>query len=148
MLAGAVIKTVSGYVLIGKLGIIGAPVSTFLCYLAVTLLNFAFVVRACGVKFNLANTFLKPLFAGVLCALVAYFINRMFLHYIPEKMACILAVLLAAGVYAVTVIATRAVTLDEIKSLIGKRRIGKEIENNGIDKRTQKQTENREKARL
>jgi len=148
MLAGAVIKTVSGYILIGKLGIIGAPISTFLCYLVVTILNFAFVVRACGVKFSLSKTFLKPLFSGVLCALVAYFSNKLLLHYVPEKMACILAVLLAAAVYAVSVLATRAVTFDEIKSLIGKRRIGKEIENNGINKRTQKQTKNREKARL
>jgi stage V sporulation protein B len=148
MLAGAVIKTVSGYILIGRLGIIGAPISTFLCYLAVTILNFAFVVRACGVKFSFGKTFLKPLFSGVLCAFAAYFSNELLLNYVPGKMACILAVLLAAAVYAVAVLATRAVTLDEIKTLIGKRRIGKEIENNGIDKRTQKQTKNREKARL
>lgn len=148
MLAGAVVKSVSGYILIGKLGIIGAPISTFLCYLTVTALNFAFVVRACKVKFNLAKTFLMPLVAGALCAITAYFANSLVSPFVGGKLACILAVLLAAAVYLASVLLTRAVTLDEIKSLIGKRRIGKEIENNGIDKRTQKQTQNREKARL
>lgn len=148
MLAGAVLKTVSGYVLIGRLGIIGAPISTFLCYLAVTLLNFVFVVRTCGVKFSLTGTFLKPLLASVLCAAAAYFSNCIFIPHVGEKLACVLAVILAAAVYAVAVLAMRAVTLDEIKYLIGARRIGKETKNDGKNKRAQKQIKNRAKARL
>ncbi|MBP3368014.1 MAG: polysaccharide biosynthesis protein [Clostridia bacterium] len=148
MLAGAVLKTVSGYVLIGRLGIIGAPISTFLCYLAVTLLNFVFVVRTCGVKFSFTGTFLKPLLASVLCAAAAYFSNCIFIPHVGEKLACVLAVILAAAVYAVAVLAMRAVTLGEIKSLIGTRRIGKETKNDGKNKRAQKQIKNRAKARL
>ncbi len=153
MLAGALVKLITSILLLDRYGIMGAPISTFLCYLTVTVLNFMFVVKACGIGMCFKKTFLTPLISGVLCAFVAFYSNTLFIAVLDSRIACLLAVMMAAAVYAVALFVTRAVSLDEIKSLIGKRSgsnlpIGKENKNDRIGIRTEKQVENRKNARL
>ena len=67
MLAGAVLKIVSAYFLIGNrsVALMGAPISTFLCDAAVVLLNLYFSERLCRVS-GLGAVFWRPLLAAVL----------------------------------------------------------------------------------
>lgn len=62
LLAGAAVKIVSAYWLIGtpQIGILGAPVSTFLCNAVVVVLNLIFVGRRCPAD-SMWGVFLRPL---------------------------------------------------------------------------------------
>ena len=65
MLAGAMLKIISAYFLIGSpaIALTGAPISTFLCNLAVVVINLWFSMRLCRVE-GLQSVFWKPLWAS------------------------------------------------------------------------------------
>ncbi len=74
MLAGAVVKIVSNYVLIAIPGIelCGAAIGTVLCYIVITLLNMIFLARLVGFKPPFVATYLKPVLAcAIMGAVVA-----------------------------------------------------------------------------
>jgi stage V sporulation protein B len=72
LIIGAIVKVVSGYLLIGndQIALMGAPVSTFLCNAAVVLSNLFFASRLCRVE-KMTTLFLKPLGAAALSIGVA-----------------------------------------------------------------------------
>jgi stage V sporulation protein B len=65
MLAGAVVKVVSAYFLIGSpmVAMAGAPISTFLCNVTVVLLNLLFAASLCKQP-SIKEIFLRPLLAS------------------------------------------------------------------------------------
>jgi len=67
MLAGAVIKIVSAYFLIGipNIALLGAPISTFLCNTTVVLLNLYFAFGLCRIN-GMSRLFFKPLLCAAL----------------------------------------------------------------------------------
>ena len=67
LLAGAAVKTLAAYFLIGSpaVGLRGAPISTFLCNAVIVGLNLAFSARLCRVG-GLGGVFAKPLAASAL----------------------------------------------------------------------------------
>lgn len=69
MLVGAAAKIAASYILIGNrsVGIFGAPISTDICYIIVTVLNFYFCARHADFRPPLFSTFGKPLIASALC---------------------------------------------------------------------------------
>lgn len=73
MLAGAAVKTVSAYFLIGTpfIGMIGAPISTFLCNAVVVGLNLLFAGRLCKTA-GLLQSFLRPLGAALGAVGISY----------------------------------------------------------------------------
>ena len=95
----------------------GTPVSTFLCYLTVTALNLHFVHKHVGVMPKLSGLFAKPLAAGAVCAVSAYFANMLFASFIPSKIAVLLAIAVAGIAYAVLLFLVRGISGDDIKLL-------------------------------
>ncbi len=73
MLAGAAVKVVSAYLLIGnpRIGMFGAPISTFLCDATVVALNLMFAVRLCPVE-GLFGLFFRPFGAAFGAVTVSY----------------------------------------------------------------------------
>ncbi len=73
MLAGAALKIATAYLLIGNasIGLFGAPISTFVCNMAVVLLNLVFCQRLCPIS-QMFQTFAKPLLASLVSALGGY----------------------------------------------------------------------------
>ena len=110
MICGGAVKCVAGVILLRKYGIAGAPVSTFLCYLTATVMNFAFTVKSCRIRLSFQRVFLRPLAASVCCAFTALLCEPM--------IGCIPAIIAAAAVYGAVLIMTGAVTGDEIRALI------------------------------
>jgi stage V sporulation protein B len=98
MLVGAVIKIVSAYFLIGneRIGIMGAPISTFLCDAAVVLLNLYFASGLCRVN-DLGSVFLRPLFSATLSIGGSYLIYLTLLSHFGEGVTVILGALLCFG---------------------------------------------------
>ncbi len=118
MLCGAVVKCTSSVIFLQIYGIAGAPISTFLCYLTVTVLNLAFTVKCTGIRPNFTKIFLLPAIASLACAATAATVNRLLVSYIPGKSACAVAILLAVAVYAGILLATGNVTVEEIKNTL------------------------------
>lgn len=98
MLCGAVVKCVSSVILLGRLGIVGAPLSTFLCYLTVTVINLSFTVGRTGIRPSFFGIFFPPAVSGLLCAVTAVLVNDL-LDGVLGRLACPIAILCAAAVY-------------------------------------------------
>jgi len=119
ILAGAVVKIVSNYILLHMIGMYGTPVSTFLCYLTATAINLYFVARKAGVMPNPGRVFVKPLIAAITCALSAvgsYWLLTGVLH-MGGRVPTLLAILAAVFVYAVMIFVTRSITSDDVRLL-------------------------------
>lgn len=117
MLAGAGVKLVTNFFLINTIGMKGTPISTFLCYLTVTVLNLHFVRKYVGVMPKLSGLFGKPLLAGGACAVAAYFVNYLLSGYMSMKISVFVGIFAAVIVYAVVLFAVRGVSGDDIKLL-------------------------------
>lgn len=122
MLCGAIVKCVGGVFFLKKFGMIGAPISTFLCYAVVTVMNLAFVVKYTHVRLSLTDALLKPLFGSVACSAAAISVERIAREYIDPRAACIAAIVSAVIVYAVIMLASGAIARDEIASLLQSRK--------------------------
>ena len=117
MLVGATVKIVTNYILIQNIGMKGTPISTFLCYLTVTLLNLYFIKKHVGVMPKLSGLFGKPLVASALCALTAYFVYTLLDSVLQSRLIVIVAILCAFVVYFVAIFLFRGVSGDDIKLL-------------------------------
>ncbi len=116
MCAGAVVKLLTSYILIGTRGIemYGAPIGTFLCYMTIMLLNFYFVAKKIGYKPSIGKIFVKPFIAGLICALAAYVSNYFLAGVVSPKLSAIAAVGFAAIVYLVGIIVLKAFTKEDV----------------------------------
>ena len=117
MLCGAAVKCVSNVILLRHIGIAGAPVSTFLCYLTVTVINFAFVVKCTGIRPDFSKIFLLPAAAGFACAVTASAVNGLLAAF-SAKCACFSAIFAGAAVYAAILLLSGNITADEIKTIV------------------------------
>ena len=117
MLAGGGVKLLSGMFLIKLCGISGAPMSTFLCYLTVTVMNLAFTVRYTKVRLTPGMLY-KPLLSAVVCSLSAVLVNSILKPALGSSPACVSSVLVAAVVYLTMLILLGEVSLTDIKNII------------------------------
>lgn len=132
MAVGGVLKVASNYLLIGKLGMAATPVSTFICYLAATVLNFVFVVRDVGVTPNFSKVFWRPLGAGVICGATAFFSHLLLASLIHEKIATVIAIMLAAAAYGIGIILLKVITEEDLKIVPKGEKIAKMLKKMGI----------------
>lgn len=93
MLIGAGVKVISAYFLIGnpQIGLMGAPISTFLCNLSVVLFNLYFSSKLCDIP-DILSFFMRPLFASSLAVGIGFVLYRYVSTIIEE--GAILTVLL------------------------------------------------------
>lgn len=118
MLAGAVVKLLSTYILVGipSVGIYGTPIGTFLCYFTVTVLNTYFLVKYVKVKLDFTGMFLRPLLAGAICAAAAYGSYRLLAPYLGS-LATLIGICVAALVYLVLIFKLKAITEEDLKTI-------------------------------
>ena len=118
MLSGAAVKCVSGVFLLKRYGIMGAPLSTLACYLTVTVINFAFVVKYTQIRPPFFKTFGFPLLGSVISSFCAVFMNRILCTTAPARLSCIFSIAAAAAIYAAFIVLTGVFGLDDIKEII------------------------------
>lgn len=124
VLAGSAVKLVSSWFLIPALGKYGTPVSTFLCYFVICLIDAAAIARYTpvnpssdifAVKISarpLVSSYISVLFAAMICRIL------------PEsRVVTMISVIIAAIIYI-------ALQYKDIKNLIGKQNKKKEENNN------------------
>ncbi|MBO5109323.1 MAG: polysaccharide biosynthesis protein [Clostridia bacterium] len=114
MLAGAVVKLVSNYVLMGEIGIYGTPISTVLCYITAVAVNFYFIRQFVGKLPGITHIFLRPILASAVAmagCVAVYMVGDIFL---PEKLATLAGILTAVVLYVAFVFLFKAITKEEI----------------------------------
>ena len=119
--AGAVVKAVSAYMLVGdvRFGVMGAPFSTLLSNFTVFGFNFAFLVKVTKGKTGIFSQLPKPLFSSVVAITASYAI------FVPLKrimssqvLAFIIALFVAGGTYLFLCCVTGIVGKDDLKTII------------------------------
>ena len=123
MPAGAVVKAVGAYLLpsltVGgtALRMYAAPISTFAFYMTVTAFNFFFIVRYTELRISVINVYLRPFIASVLCAICAAGTYLLLRGGIGEKLSVLVAIAIAAVIYAIALLLLGAVSKEEIEML-------------------------------
>ncbi len=99
MSVGAVFKIVFGYFLIGRLGIVGAPISTSISYGISLLISLGYILR--GLKLNVSSFKLVwiPFFSSIISIGSAYFAYNYFVRGVFDALIFLLFALFAAGLY-------------------------------------------------
>ena len=133
MSAGAVVKLISAWILLGKYGMEGAPVSTLLCYLTITAMNFAALARE-GVRITFRGIFGVSLFAALVCGATALFGQRIFDPALGE-LSCLPAAGLGAAVYLLLLLLLGGITRAEWRLIPGGRAVCRRLEKWGLLKR-------------
>lgn len=119
MIAGASVKLISNYILLAKIGVVGAPISTVLCYLTASSINVIFVVKYVGDLPGTFKTLIMPLLCSSASIGTAAFLYRFASLYIPASVATILSIFIAVFLYLLLVLRTRTVSEGEIKMIFG-----------------------------
>ncbi len=117
MLCGAGVKIIANYILLPKIGIYGAPVSTVLCYLTATTLNVFFTVKHVGKLPDIKRVFGKPLLCSVVSIGFSAILYLLLDLILPMKIATIICILVAVLLYFFMIIRTKTILKEEILSL-------------------------------
>ncbi len=127
---GMILKVVLNYILVGipEINIQGAGIGTFICYLFVSVFGIILLNREAKIKINIYKIFVKPLFCGVICGVVAYFSYMFTVKFINPKMSTLIAILLAAIIYVISLFIFKTVTYSDLESIPKGKKIVKVLE--------------------
>lgn len=119
---GGVVKIIVNWFLVGaeNVNILGAPLGTLICYVAITILNIVFIVVKAKDRPNIAATLARPFICTVLMGVSAWAVYGLLHKLLGGSRMMVLvamaaAILVAVVVYAVLIVAARAVTLEDMK---------------------------------
>lgn len=119
MIAGATVKIISSYILIGipKINVYGAPISTFLSTLTIVTVNVYFIHKKTGHMESIVKLFVKP-FAASFFSVIFGFILYILLQYVHRSsINVIISIVVICAVYAVTSLKIKAVDGEDILML-------------------------------
>ncbi|MBQ7715870.1 MAG: polysaccharide biosynthesis protein [Clostridia bacterium] len=136
MIAGAVVKLLSTYFLLGVFGSSGsvptgilklseclpehraamyaAPIGTFLCYFVTMILNFFFVAKKIGFRPNVFRLFVKPFVSSLVCSASAVGSFYLIPSSISSTVRAIIAVAVAGVVYLVMIAVLKTLDREDI----------------------------------
>jgi stage V sporulation protein B len=124
MAVGAVLKIALAYFLIGdpRIGIMGAPISTLACDLAINLINFYYIVKKVPAEIDVGRSFLRPFCAAVISASVSRLIyGALEARGGTGSATVILAIVLCAVTYLVLCLVLKVIGIDEFGKLLSLR---------------------------
>lgn len=116
---GMIIKIALNYILVGipQINIQGAGVGTLACYLFVTVVALYYLCKETRMIPNFVSVFIKPLLAGITCAVTAYVSYGLLSHFVNLKFATIIAVLISVIVYVISLFLFKAIRESDIRTL-------------------------------
>lgn len=122
MLAGGLTKVAVNWFLVGDpdINITGAPIGTICCYLVMCVLNYVFLCRSMERRPRLGKMLLRPLVSSLVMGAAAWGVYGLASRFVSggrmeTAVAMAAAIAVAVVVYLVLIIATRAVTLEDMK---------------------------------
>lgn len=126
MAVGSVLKVIINYTLVGNphFGIIGAPISTLVCYLMISLVNMVGLQLQLPERIPIRKAFAKPFLCTVIMGVAAYGSYHLMTGLAAglftgsrfrECLALVLAIGIAVVVYALAVVFLGAITAEDMK---------------------------------
>lgn len=127
---GVIMKILLNYVLVGipVINIQGAGAGTIFCYGFVTVAALYYLAKETKIKFDLISVLIKPLLASIICAVSAYVSYGLMSRILQDKLSTVLAVIIAAVIYLVSLFLLRALTPSDIKMMPKGEKIVKTLE--------------------
>lgn len=115
LIAGVVCKIVLNYTLIAipGIGIHGAPIASLVCYTVSLVPNLCYVLKYGGVKFNLMGWIVRP---GLATAAMGAAVWAMRALLPSHRLITLLEVAVGVVVFAVSALAVRAITKEDLRS--------------------------------
>ena len=116
LIAGGILKVVSMIVLMKytRLGVLGAAVSTVLCYLVAGIGDAYYTVNHAGIRLNWFDTFAKPLISAAIMGAAVYFSFKTIYKMGHPTAATLGSVVVGVAVYAVCLLVFRAFNKDDL----------------------------------
>ena len=114
MLIGGAAKVIFNYIAIPYLGIDGAPIGTFICYLIIAVLNTVQIVRIANIRFKPLDILIKPLIAAGVMGVCGYFLSGI----LPtSRVLTVLEILVCGLIYVIMIFAVRAIKREDIMNM-------------------------------
>lgn len=114
MIIGGIIKVVINYFCIPYLGIDGAPVGTFVCYLTIAVLNMISIIRTAKIDFKWNSFVIRPLLAAIVMGFAAFGL----LKVMPGgNMMCLIEIGICGIVYLFAALAFKTINKEDIMML-------------------------------
>ncbi|MBQ7171004.1 MAG: polysaccharide biosynthesis protein [Clostridia bacterium] len=128
MLAGAAVKLISSWILVGipAVNIYGAPISTLLCYITAASFNLYFVFKKIGYLPSVTRVFLRPFIAAAAAGGSAYAVSRLAEKALfplqaagrgQNALITLLSVFIAVPVYVIILFKAKGVTEEDLALL-------------------------------
>jgi stage V sporulation protein B len=113
---GAMVKVVVTYILTGipSVNVRGAALGTVAAYLVAAALNLAAVRKHTKTSIDVGLTFFKPLLSASVMGVAVWVIHRMAVGSMGNSLATLLSITAGVAVYFSMILATKAVTMEEI----------------------------------
>jgi len=116
---GAVIKVALTYMLTGIkwINVRGAAISTVFAYLIASLLNLLSVKKYTRIKINVKEIFIKPMVSTLGMTIAARLTYLSALNFVEDRLATMVAIIVAAGAYGILLLVTKTLTYDDFSLL-------------------------------
>jgi stage V sporulation protein B len=127
MTLGAICKTVLSLVLVGnpKIGIIGAPIGTLVCYIVICIPNLFFVMKAVKATPILFGGFVAPLIASTIMAICGWGSYKLLVILFLDTPAALMSFVVAGVTYVAAAILLGAIAKQDLLLLPKGRQIAK-----------------------
>lgn len=99
---------------IPEIGVNGAAIGSVVCHIVSFIIGFAILKRYINVDFGFIKCIFKPILATIMMIVVSYFAYMNLSGIISEKIATLVAIILAVLIYGVLVILLKIFSQDEI----------------------------------
>lgn len=126
MIIGSALKIVLAFILIGipKIGIAGAPISTFFCDLSINAVNIYFIIKSMPSRPKLGRTLVLPFISAITAvSLARVFYNFSAGRWGDSGMLTLVCIAIAAVLYLLMSIATGVIGKKEILQVTGRSKV-------------------------
>ncbi len=128
---GAVLKLVINLVMVEKIGIMGAPMGTFVCYGAIFLLNCIYIKKYMGFSMPMGTILWRPLLCSGICCGVAYGIWWGLSLWKESNLWVLIALGAAVIVYVICVLLFKVLEAEDLTLVPGGSKISAFLERKG-----------------
>jgi stage V sporulation protein B len=130
LLVGATLKFVLNMILVGipSINIMGASISTVICYSVIAFLSINKLRKIVGVKLDFTSILIKPMIAGLSCGISAFLCYKALTLVIENSIITLLSICFGALVYVVVLALLNAISVDDVLMLPKGNKIAKTLE--------------------
>ena len=113
---------------IPEIGVNGAAWASVACHLVAFVIAITSLSKNIKLDLTVSKFVLKPILAVIIMGICSYFSYSMLLGIITQKLATIIAIIIAVIIYALAIIALKVFSEEEIKMMPGGKKICKVLE--------------------